>query len=145
MNLRLVAKIEAEEPTLRLAVLIDADNAQAAVIEGFIGEIARFVGDQLVRVSLEPIGSGKKAKPQRGRTRERFKLTVGHSWYRYGSEPLVWEDSAEKDLESMLPEIVLELISMGERQYHGHREYQYRNLVDRKAKLEEKEKERIET
>ncbi|WP_223271976.1 NYN domain-containing protein [Pandoraea pnomenusa] len=39
---RLVAKIEAEEPTLRLAVLIDADNAQAAVIEGILGEVARF-------------------------------------------------------------------------------------------------------
>ena len=39
---RLVAKIESEEPTLRLAVLIDADNAQAAVIEGLLGEIARF-------------------------------------------------------------------------------------------------------
>lgn len=39
---RLVTKIEAEEPTLRLAVLIDADNAQAAVIEGLLAEIARF-------------------------------------------------------------------------------------------------------
>ena len=39
---RLVAKIESEEPTLRLAVLIDADNAQAAVIEGLIAEISRF-------------------------------------------------------------------------------------------------------
>lgn len=39
---RLVAKIEAEESTLRLAVLIDADNAQAAVIEGLLAEIARF-------------------------------------------------------------------------------------------------------
>lgn len=39
---RLLAKIESEEPTLRLAVLIDADNAQAAVIEGLLGEIARF-------------------------------------------------------------------------------------------------------
>ncbi|AEI82992.1 hypothetical protein CNE_BB2p01810 (plasmid) [Cupriavidus necator N-1] len=39
---KLVAKIEAEEPTLRLAVLIDADNAQAAVIEGILGEVARF-------------------------------------------------------------------------------------------------------
>lgn len=39
---RLVAKIEAEEPTLRLVVLIDADNAQAAVIEGLLAEIARF-------------------------------------------------------------------------------------------------------
>jgi hypothetical protein len=38
----LVEKIEAEEPTLRLAVLIDADNAQAAVIEGLLAEIARF-------------------------------------------------------------------------------------------------------
>lgn len=39
---RLIARIEAEEPTLRLAVLIDADNAQAAVIEGLLAEIARF-------------------------------------------------------------------------------------------------------
>ena len=38
----MIAKIEAEEPTLRLAVLIDADNAQAAVIEGLLAEIARF-------------------------------------------------------------------------------------------------------
>jgi hypothetical protein len=39
---RLVAKIESEEPTLRLAVLIDADNAQASVIDGLLSEIARF-------------------------------------------------------------------------------------------------------
>lgn len=40
MNPRLVAKIEAEPPTHRLAVLIDADNAQASVIEGLLAEIA---------------------------------------------------------------------------------------------------------
>jgi len=39
---KLIAKIESEEPALRLAVLIDADNAQAAVIEGLLAEIARF-------------------------------------------------------------------------------------------------------
>lgn len=39
---RLIAKIESEEPTMRLAVLIDADNAQAAVIEGLLAEVARF-------------------------------------------------------------------------------------------------------
>jgi len=39
---RLVAKIEQEEPTLHLAVLIDADNAQAVVIENLLAEIARF-------------------------------------------------------------------------------------------------------
>lgn len=39
---RLIARIESEEPTLRLAVLIDADNAQAAVIEGILAEVARF-------------------------------------------------------------------------------------------------------
>lgn len=39
---RLVAKIESEEPTMRLAVLIDADNAQAAVIDGLLAEVARF-------------------------------------------------------------------------------------------------------
>lgn len=41
-------KIGAEEPALRLAVLIDADNAQAAVIESLFAEIARF-GDATVR------------------------------------------------------------------------------------------------
>ena len=45
---RLVAKIGSEEPTLRLAVLIDADNAQAAVIEGLLSEIALF-GEATVR------------------------------------------------------------------------------------------------
>ena len=39
---KLVAKIESEEPTLRLAVLIDADNAQATVIENLLAEISRF-------------------------------------------------------------------------------------------------------
>ncbi|KAB2923112.1 MAG: NYN domain-containing protein [Dechloromonas sp.] len=33
---------ESEEHSLRLAVLIDADNAQASVIEGLLAEIARF-------------------------------------------------------------------------------------------------------
>lgn len=42
INQRLIAKTEVENPTLRLAVLIDADNAQAAVIEGLLTEIARF-------------------------------------------------------------------------------------------------------
>lgn len=41
-NSRLVAKIEAEEPVQRLAVLIDADNAQPAIIEGLLAEIAGF-------------------------------------------------------------------------------------------------------
>lgn len=45
---RPVAKIESEEPTLRLAVLIDADNAQAAVIEPLLAEIARF-GESTVK------------------------------------------------------------------------------------------------
>ena len=45
---RQFSKNESEEPTLRLAVLIDADNAQAAVIEGLLAEIARF-GEATVR------------------------------------------------------------------------------------------------
>ena len=39
---RLAAKNEPAGPTLRLAVLIDANNAQAAVIEDLLAEIARF-------------------------------------------------------------------------------------------------------
>jgi uncharacterized LabA/DUF88 family protein len=45
---RLIAKIESEEPALRLAVLIDADNAQAAVIKSLLAEIAKF-GEATVR------------------------------------------------------------------------------------------------
>jgi uncharacterized LabA/DUF88 family protein len=39
---KFIAKIESEAPALRLAVLIDADNAQAAVIDGLLAEIAKF-------------------------------------------------------------------------------------------------------
>ncbi|MBC8161115.1 MAG: NYN domain-containing protein [Roseiflexaceae bacterium] len=39
---KVVAKLESEEPTLKLAVLIDADNAQATIIEGLLVEIAAF-------------------------------------------------------------------------------------------------------
>ena len=48
VNPKLIARIESEEPTLRLPVLIDADNAQAAVIDGLLAEIARF-GEATVR------------------------------------------------------------------------------------------------
>jgi uncharacterized LabA/DUF88 family protein len=41
-NPKAIAKIESEEPTRRLAVLIDADNAQAAIIGGLLEEIASF-------------------------------------------------------------------------------------------------------
>jgi len=39
---RLVDKADSDERSLRLAVLIDADNAQATVIEGLLAEIATF-------------------------------------------------------------------------------------------------------
>jgi len=42
VNPKFIAKIESEEPTLRFAVLIDADNVSASVIEGLLAEIATF-------------------------------------------------------------------------------------------------------
>jgi hypothetical protein len=39
---RQLEKKESDEHSMRLAVLIDADNAQAAVIEGLLAEVARF-------------------------------------------------------------------------------------------------------
>jgi NYN domain/OST-HTH/LOTUS domain len=39
---KIVAKLESDESTLKLAVLIDADNAQATIIEGLLAEIATF-------------------------------------------------------------------------------------------------------
>lgn len=39
---KLIAKIESEDPTRRLAVLIDADNVSASVIESVLAEIATF-------------------------------------------------------------------------------------------------------
>jgi len=48
INPKLVAKIESESPSQRLAVLIDADNAQAAVIEPLLAEIA-LLGEATVK------------------------------------------------------------------------------------------------
>ncbi len=48
INPKLVAKIESEEPKLRLAVLIDADNVSASVLEDLLTEIAKF-GEAAVR------------------------------------------------------------------------------------------------
>jgi len=48
MQSKTVVRVEAEEPAKRLAVLIDADNAQAAVIEALLEEVARF-GEATVR------------------------------------------------------------------------------------------------
>lgn len=42
LSSRFIAKIESEDPVRRLAVLIDADNAQASVIEGLLAEVAKF-------------------------------------------------------------------------------------------------------
>ena len=36
MQGKTIVKVEADEPVKRLAVLIDADNAQASVIEGLL-------------------------------------------------------------------------------------------------------------
>jgi hypothetical protein len=46
--LKLGSRNENDDPALKLAVLIDADNAQAAVIEGLLAEIARF-GESTVK------------------------------------------------------------------------------------------------
>lgn len=48
MQPRTVVRVEAEDPTRRLAVLIDADNAQAAVIEALLEEVAS-LGEATVR------------------------------------------------------------------------------------------------
>jgi hypothetical protein len=37
-----IARPDSDESTLKLAVLIDADNAQATIIEGLLAEIATF-------------------------------------------------------------------------------------------------------
>ncbi len=42
MQPKFIAKIESEELPRRLAVLIDADNAQASIIDGILSEIAKF-------------------------------------------------------------------------------------------------------
>ncbi len=39
---RFVTNVESDELRLRLAVLINADNAQASVIVGFLAEFTRF-------------------------------------------------------------------------------------------------------
>ena len=46
-----VMRAEAEEHAQRLAVLIDADNAQVAVFEGLPAEVARFGETRVKRIS----------------------------------------------------------------------------------------------
>lgn len=41
-QLKFAVKIESEESQPRLAVLIDADNAQASIMDGLLAEIAKF-------------------------------------------------------------------------------------------------------
>jgi len=60
VNPRLIAKIESEDPATRLAVLIDADNAQAAIIEGLLAEIARF-GEATVKQIYGDFTSSRSA------------------------------------------------------------------------------------
>ena len=43
-------KLDFEERSLHLAVLIDADNAQASVIEGLLAEIAPFGESSVIRI-----------------------------------------------------------------------------------------------
>jgi hypothetical protein len=79
---RLDAKNESEEPTLRLAVLIDADNAQAAVIEGLLAEIARFGEATVKRIygdfTTTASGSWKKVLQQYAiKPVQQFAYTVG--------------------------------------------------------------------
>ena len=57
---RLVTKIDSEDPTIQLAVLIDADNAQAAIIENLLAEIARF-GEAIVKRIYGDFTSTKSA------------------------------------------------------------------------------------
>ena len=47
-NSKNIGKPDPEGPTARLAVLIDADNAQASVIEGILGEVASH-GEAIVK------------------------------------------------------------------------------------------------
>lgn len=48
MTAQMLARIETEEPAPRLAVLIDADNAQSSVIEGVLAEAAH-LGEPIVK------------------------------------------------------------------------------------------------
>jgi len=48
MKNKTVLTVEADEPTKRLAVLIDADNIQSAVFDGILQEVARY-GEAMVR------------------------------------------------------------------------------------------------
>jgi uncharacterized LabA/DUF88 family protein len=61
---RLAVKIESEESQHRLAVLIDADNAQASIIEGLLAEIAKFGVASVKRIygdwTQPQLGSWKK-------------------------------------------------------------------------------------
>ena len=64
MQPKFIAKIESEESIKRLAVLIDADNAQASIIESILSEIATFGTATVKRIygdwTAPQLGSWKK-------------------------------------------------------------------------------------
>lgn len=124
--------------------LAAAKSGARGVVDNEGRESSVTVGDQHVRVGIEVVEIKNSRKVQGRKKADRFRLTVGHSWDRSGPAPMVWQDTEERDIESLVPEIVLEVILMGERQYRDHKHYQYKSLVERKAKLEEAERQRIE-
>ena len=62
LNPKVVATIESEAATEKLAVLIDADNAQSSIIEALLAEVARFGEATVKRIYVDFTSTAWAAK-----------------------------------------------------------------------------------
>jgi hypothetical protein len=98
------------------------------------------VGGQHVSFTLEPI----KARPRDTTTRkpkERLRLVLG-SRHSTCAPSISWEDTDERKLESALTEIVVEILTEGERRYRRGEMGHHKWLVEQNAQLQEEERQR---
>jgi len=112
-------------------------------------ELNVMVGDQYIPFMLDSVAAGKKLDRERqGYCFEPRNKTDGMrlsitSWHSPKDNCKSWEDSKDCKLEDYLSYILAEIMIMGEESYRSREIYHYERLVERKAEVQEKERNRI--
>lgn len=102
------------------------------------------VGESNVHFSLLPIDERGCAANASKMDAKRLRLCVRSNSYRNEERcRAAWEDTEQVHLEDVLSEIVTEILVAGEEQYREWRIRQHEWMVQRKAELQEEERQRI--
>jgi hypothetical protein len=100
------------------------------------------VGDQEISFTLDRVTERAPARGKSGdktsKSRETLQFTIGH---RTSMEPrTAWEDSADRNLEQCLTEIVVELLVAGEARYRERALYTCEWWIRRREELDEEDR-----